>query len=804
MVRLITLVSYFYIATGAFQSIQMDDKNASNKFRDVTDPLNALMQGQISSVDFFTKSGFVENGTETKTKLNLYSPDCSTIQECVDEINTVGRFWNETLGRDLLDLTMSITLNNHTLAKLIEDNALNVKLRRPDFQTNYLVNINESVACDDLPDMRNEVWNYLTGFNGRRYGIGINEELIHCIAATERIRYSTEWAVVYFKFRGTVGIPESFGMFRKRMVSLHAESAEVLLRYSIHHSRVLPKLCYYPTVQAEWDEYHYKLFENYMEHWQNEKIDGMELIIRSKLLSFTQTFSVVPYIKYPIDSWYAPSSVQAFSKHFKNIILEYDEWKFWNSDGRKALYNSVKIAPIYNKIEVILKYSFAKKNGTTHVNQKPIQDILEALQIVNEKSSMEPFVLKSILFNIERRENNNYSLQIDTNIGQQITSHGVNVGCVCLFLPELVIKSVAAGVVQACKEINGTLYILYHPRIYMSADPVDPSYYENNVRKILESAKELRTFILKLHPTAQVYFDFPIISSVDVCQRDNGVHIDLSIFDVQAIISDARIVKILKEKTEKLDINIGILINSTTCMEVFRRILFRNLSISYILTPLNYLVFYAGRKMWRPLPLGIPSKIPPSDHNIIPPNDPDKIPPNDPDKILPNDHDKIPPNDQSQMSVTVIVAVVLMVILVVGLLACSAFHYMRYKQMRQFLSNEEVKEFLNGKSQPTEISVIKESQMCTSADYMKFHKDYDLQLADLWTDQQCLLGTGNFGVVYKGTANGIPAAVKQPNKNCTKGSFKSCLSEVKVHCYIGVHTNIVGFLGAYTKEIHKG
>jgi len=63
---------------------------------------------------------------------------------------------------------------------------------------------------------------------------------------------------------------------------------------------------------------------------------------------------------------------------------------------------------------------------------------------------------------------------------------------------------------------------------------------------------------------------------------------------------------------------------------------------------------------------------------------------------------------------------------------------------------------------------------------------------------------GNFGTVYSGIAKGVPAAVKKPHTGCPKSTFKSFLSEVKILCYIGEHTNVVTFFGAYTKEIHKG
>jgi len=66
------------------------------------------------------------------------------------------------------------------------------------------------------------------------------------------------------------------------------------------------------------------------------------------------------------------------------------------------------------------------------------------------------------------------------------------------------------------------------------------------------------------------------------------------------------------------------------------------------------------------------------------------------------------------------------------------------------------------------------------------------------------LGFGNFGTVFKGTAKGKEAAIKQPNKDCPKDTFKNVLSEVKILCYIGFHQNVMKFIGAYVEEIGKG
>jgi len=75
-----------------------------------------------------------------------------------------------------------------------------------------------------------------------------------------------------------------------------------------------------------------------------------------------------------------------------------------------------------------------------------------------------------------------------------------------------------------------------------------------------------------------------------------------------------------------------------------------------------------------------------------------------------------------------------------------------------------------------------------------------LEIADF----KKILGLGNFGTVYQGTAKGDPAAIKKPRTNCGKSAFTGALSEVNVLCYIGIHPNVIHFIGAYIKEIKEG
>ncbi|CAL8136846.1 unnamed protein product [Orchesella dallaii] len=140
----------------------------------------------------------------------------------------------------------------------------------------------------------------------------------------------------------------------------------------------------------------------------------------------------------------------------------------------------------------------------------------------------------------------------------------------------------------------------------------------------------------------------------------------------------------------------------------------------------------------------------------------------------------------------------LLILLAVG----GGVLYFRYRRLGRYLSDEEVEEFVYGRpvgeKRNTKIISI------FVADNLKYNSEFEIPLSELKVDTTDVIGAGNFGTVYKGVARGVSAAVKQPNKNCEKSTFKNALSEIKVMGYIGTHPHIVKFLGAYTKEIRRG
>ena len=82
------------------------------------------------------------------------------------------------------------------------------------------------------------------------------------------------------------------------------------------------------------------------------------------------------------------------------------------------------------------------------------------------------------------------------------------------------------------------------------------------------------------------------------------------------------------------------------------------------------------------------------------------------------------------------------------------------------------------------------------------HKVYQI-VCDI-LDKENILGSGEFGLVLKGTYRGQVVAVETLKPESTKEDLKSLLSEVKVLVYTGQHENIVQLVGAVTKYLRMG
>ena len=69
-----------------------------------------------------------------------------------------------------------------------------------------------------------------------------------------------------------------------------------------------------------------------------------------------------------------------------------------------------------------------------------------------------------------------------------------------------------------------------------------------------------------------------------------------------------------------------------------------------------------------------------------------------------------------------------------------------------------------------------------------------------------VLGSGAFGQVVKGTYQGKEVAIKMLKNNSSQSPeyLRSLLGELKVMSYLGNHPNLVGLIGAITRNIKRG
>lgn len=116
------------------------------------------------------------------------------------------------------------------------------------------------------------------------------------------------------------------------------------------------------------------------------------------------------------------------------------------------------------------------------------------------------------------------------------------------------------------------------------------------------------------------------------------------------------------------------------------------------------------------------------------------------------------------------------------------------------LTKEEVSKFLEGDSVSGDPSLDPESNLPFSIPY---DRNFEIDLKDVDIDRNALLGSGAYGLVFKGKLlqNNLPIAIKTLKPNADILYFRSLLSELKVMTFIGEHENIVRCIGASTSEL---
>jgi len=75
---------------------------------------------------------------------------------------------------------------------------------------------------------------------------------------------------------------------------------------------------------------------------------------------------------------------------------------------------------------------------------------------------------------------------------------------------------------------------------------------------------------------------------------------------------------------------------------------------------------------------------------------------------------------------------------------------------------------------------------------------------NLQIDQASILGSGEFGVVFKGVYQQKQVAIKTLKSGTDKDYVKALLMELKVLIHLKEHPHLVNLVGANTKNLRKG
>jgi len=217
----------------------------------------------------------------------------------------------------------------------------NIKL--PNLPMYVIVNIDDKTKCRDIADLDwrviqklTDIAKWISGEMNAMAGFGASEELFRCSNnGTLYALKNADFFVLNLKFGNTPGVTESFGLFQKRMNSLHHELIEYIKSY--RHNKKANKIIYYPNPNSVGGESHRRLLVGYAKKWTNtfetiekrmniqvpyfEKEDMNELSVISYLDNFFCMETYEPQVEDLF--WDFPSALSQISKYFNTVLLEH-------------------------------------------------------------------------------------------------------------------------------------------------------------------------------------------------------------------------------------------------------------------------------------------------------------------------------------------------------------------------------------------------------------------------------------------------------------------------------------------------
>ncbi|CAL8132399.1 unnamed protein product [Orchesella dallaii] len=545
------LFSALLLKIVCIQTVTAEHIELDKLFVDMTKQLNEVISGDISTNNFSrildSNPVFGMNNLGTTSMTVFYNSDCNILEaeQCSRQIQNVAELFNKTIPGLL---TIFLTVDIPTIIELGKIRST-TKIELPDLPINLVLNFHEETKCEDwrrsdyvILKILNE-WIPLSPTT--KVGFGYSEALLPCVGNIWiHLVEISNFFVLTMKFGNTVGVTESFGLFQKRMDSLHQENVKFIKGTFYRGVNKTPTPIYYPTSSSVGDETHRRLLVKYAQGWvTSSEVADKSIVVQAPYFEpeIMNEFSVIPTVPsntcssfdFQIEKliWYAPSALAAISKFFKSVILNHEQWTTLNSEKLKNLYSSIKI-PSGTEIhlDIIIDYSDTlvyhdpglPTVGTCSYNWVKVEDELNTI-LMEPLKSVTPKVLIFQLSNIGTiRMRAHAPIEFVKKVSPKLKfgcSYWKSNGFGKMVLNE----SEVASIVEACKEINGSLYLIksevtLEPKNYQTNYHL---HYEDSVRKELDAVNSFRKEILRRHPEAQVYLGLDVTATRPLEIKEN-------------------------------------------------------------------------------------------------------------------------------------------------------------------------------------------------------------------------------------------------------------------------------------------
>ncbi|CAL8121071.1 unnamed protein product [Orchesella dallaii] len=341
-IRKSILFSALLLQLVCFQTVTPEHMQLGKVIVDMTKQLNEVISGNISKSYFSrildSNPVFGMNNLSTSDIEILYNSDCNILEpeQCSQQFQSVAELCNETIPRHL---TIFLTVDVPTIIELNKRrNTIKIQLNK--LPINLVFNLHEETKCEDFDETTYDDWNNFFGTNSSwislhpttKVGYGYSEVTMSCNEnyIFGEVVNSADFLVLTMKFGNTVGVTESFGLFQKRMDSLHQKNVKFIKRYesSFYYGTVkkTPKSIYYPTSSSVGGEAHRRLLLKYAQSWvTSSEVDDQSIIVQAPYFEpeIINEFSVITFLNNAVN-WYVPSSLAAISKYIKSVFIRHD------------------------------------------------------------------------------------------------------------------------------------------------------------------------------------------------------------------------------------------------------------------------------------------------------------------------------------------------------------------------------------------------------------------------------------------------------------------------------------------------